>query len=174
MNRDGKLATNRSYPDTTRVCASSFRLKNGGAQITPTPASVGRCVIRSGWGDGLRFGGNARSDLYLQFALTLSKESGASYFAQAYIPTQPAQAIEGARISHAHEDPGRQESNFPPARQGAQAGLGETRFPRIIQCRSERSSRDPAAVPFPVGRGCYVTPISSVCTSWGGVTFRHP
>jgi len=82
-----------------------------------------------------RFGGNAGGDLYLRFALTLSKQSGASYFAQAYIPTQPAQAIEGARISQAHEDPGRQESNFPPARQGAQAGLGETRFPRIIQRR---------------------------------------
>src|SRR5579864_3541625 len=76
-------------------------------------------------------------DLYLRFALTLSKESGASYFAQAYIPTQPAQAIEDTRISHAHEDPGRQESNFPPARQGAQAGLGKTRFPRIIQWRGE-------------------------------------
>ena len=80
------------------------------------------------------FGGNAGRDLYLRFALTLSKESGAATFhAQAYIPTQPAQAIEDTRISQAHEDPGRQESYFPPARQGAQAGLGETRFPRIVQ-----------------------------------------
>src|ERR1700722_8697174 len=78
------------------------------------------------------FGGNGERDLYLRFALTLTKESGASYFAQAYIPTQPAQAIEGSRLSHAHEDPGRQESSFPPARQGAQAGLGKTRFPRIM------------------------------------------
>src|ERR1700736_5879415 len=77
----------------------------------------------------------AGGDLYLRFALTLSKESGASYFAQAYIPTQPAQAIEDTRISRAHEDPGRQGSYFPPARQGAQAGLGETRFPRIVQWR---------------------------------------
>src|SRR5579864_5151795 len=79
-------------------------------------------------------------DLYLRFALTLSKKAGASYFAQAYIPTQPAQAIEDTRISHAHEDPGRQESNFPPARQGAQAGLGETRFPRIVPWRGENAA----------------------------------
>ena len=82
------------------------------------------------------FGGNAGSDLYLRFALTLSNESGARTFhAQAYIPTQPAQAIEDTRISQAHEDPGRQEGNFPPARQGAQTGLGETRFPRIVLWR---------------------------------------
>jgi len=91
-----------------------------------------------GW--GCRFGGNAGSDLYLRFALTPSKESGASYFAQAYIPTQPAQAIKGTRISRAHEDPGRQESNFPPSRQGAQAGLGKTRFPRIVQWRGEKAA----------------------------------
>src|SRR5256885_11335261 len=53
------------------------------------------------------------------------------FHAQAYIPTQPAQAIEEARISLAHEDPGRPESSFPPPRQGAQAGLSKTRFPRI-------------------------------------------
>ena len=83
----------------------------------------------------LRFGRNAWRDLYLRFALRLPNESGARTFhAQAYIPTQPAQAIEDTRISHAHEDPGRQEGNFPPARQGAQTGLGETRFPRIVQC----------------------------------------
>ena len=79
-------------------------------------------------------GTNALCHLYLQFALTLSNESGAATFhAQAYIPTQPAQAIKDSRISHAHEDPGRQEGHFPPARQGAQAGLGKTRFPRIVE-----------------------------------------
>jgi hypothetical protein len=79
------------------------------------------------------FGGKAGSDLYLWFALTPSNESGASTFhAQAYIPTQPAQAIEDTRISQAHEDPGRQEGNFPPARQGAQTGLGKTRIPRLV------------------------------------------
>src|ERR1700692_1166710 len=88
----------------------------------------------------------AGGDLYLRFALTLSKQSGASYFAQAYIPTQPAQAIESTRISHAHEDQGRKEMDFPPSRQGAQTGLGETRFPRIIQWRV-RSPRPPAVEP---------------------------
>ncbi len=74
------------------------------------------------------------ADLYLWFALRPLNEPGASTFhAQAYIPTQPAQAIEDTRISRAHEDPGRQEGNFPPARQGAQTGLGETRIPRIVQ-----------------------------------------
>src|ERR1035437_8004685 len=88
------------------------------------------------------FGGNAGGDLYLRFALTLSNESGASTFhAQAYIPTQPAQAIEDTRISRAHEDPGRQESYFPPPRQGAETGLGETRFPRIAQWRGPERRR---------------------------------
>ena len=90
------------------------------------------------------FGGIAQGDLYLRFALTPSNESGASTFhAQAYIPTQPAQAIEDTRISHAHEDPGRQEGNFPPARQGAQTGLGETRIPRIVQWRGRERLRNP-------------------------------
>src|SRR5260370_13811172 len=90
----------------------------------------------------------AQGDLYLWFALTLSNESGASTFhAQAYIPTQPAQAIEDTRISHAHEDPGRQEGNFPPARQGAQTGLGETRIPRIVQWRGRERPRKPSFVP---------------------------
>jgi len=88
-----------------------------------------------------RFGGIAQGDLYLRFALTLSKESGAATFhAQAYIPTQPAQAIEDTRISQAHEDPRRQEGYFPPSCQGAQAGLGETRFPRLVQWRGQASA----------------------------------
>ncbi len=74
-------------------------------------------------------GRNPRADLYLQFALRPTNESGAAIFhAQAYIPTQPAQAIEEARLSRAHEDPGRPESSVAPPRQGAQAGLGEARF----------------------------------------------
>jgi hypothetical protein len=63
------------------------------------------------------FGANARADLYLQIVLSLSNESGAATFhAQAYIPTQPAQAIEKARISLAHEDPRRPKSSFSPPR----------------------------------------------------------
>jgi len=59
-------------------------------------------------------------DLYLRFALTLSKQSGAATFhAQTYIPTQPAQAVQEAWIPYAHEDPGRPESSFPPSREGA-------------------------------------------------------
>jgi ribonuclease P protein component len=70
--------------------------------------------------------------LYLPFALTLSTESGAAIFhAQAYIPTQPAQAKQEAWFSHAHEDPGRQEGNFPPPRQGTEAGFRKTWLPRV-------------------------------------------
>src|SRR5579871_6010693 len=50
-----------------------------------------------------------------------------TFHAQAYIPTQPAQAIQEARISHAHEDPGRPEGSCPPPRQGAQARAEERR-----------------------------------------------
>jgi len=58
--------------------------------------------------------------LYSTFALTLSRESGAAIFhAQAYIPTQPAQAKQEAWLSHAHEDPGRQKGDFPPRAKGA-------------------------------------------------------
>jgi ribonuclease P protein component len=59
-------------------------------------------------------------------------ESGAAIFhAQAYIPTQPAQAKQEAWFSHAHEDPGRQKGDFPPPRQRAEAGFREARLPRI-------------------------------------------
>src|SRR5947209_13376533 len=78
-------------------------------------------------------GATAPRHLYSSFALIPSTQSGAPTFhAQTYIPTQPAQAIQEARISHAHEDPGRPESSFPPSRQGTQAGLSEARIPRII------------------------------------------
>ena len=73
--------------------------------------------------------------LYSSFTLgPSSSQEQLLFHAQAHIPTQPAQAIEEARISHAHEDPGRPEGAIPPPRQGAQAGLGETRFPRIVPC----------------------------------------
>ena len=74
----------------------------------------------------------ASCHLYLPFALTLSRESGAAIFhAQAYIPTQPAQAKQEARLSHAYEDPGRPEGDFPPPRQRTEAGLGEAWLPRV-------------------------------------------
>src|SRR5215470_3254706 len=98
-----------------------------------------------------RFGANAAADLYLRFALRPSKLSGAATFhAETYIPTQQAQAVQEAWIPHAHEDPGRPEGSFPPPRQGAQAGLSEARFPRIVWrgrprphvCEKQRYSAD--------------------------------
>jgi ribonuclease P protein component len=70
--------------------------------------------------------------LYSSLALTLSTESGAAIFhAQAYIPTEPAQAKQEAWLSHAHENPGRPEGDFPPPRQGAKARFREARLPRV-------------------------------------------
>jgi hypothetical protein len=81
-------------------------------------------------------GGSFKIHLYLKFIRRPSNQSGDSTFhAQTHVPTEPAQAIEEARIPLAHEDPRRPESSLAPPRQGAQAGLGETRFPRIVQRR---------------------------------------
>ena len=77
-------------------------------------------------------GDNAAARLYSTFGSRPLNESGAATFnAEANFPTQPAQAIEEARISLAHEDPGRPKGSFPPPRQGAQAGLCKARIPRI-------------------------------------------
>src|SRR5258708_33560443 len=84
---------------------------------------------------GSPFAPIAPRHLYSLFALTPSNESGAATFhAQAYIPTQPAQAIQEARLSHAHKDPRRQEGDFPPPRPGPQTRLGDTRVPRLALC----------------------------------------
>lgn len=98
----------------------------------------------------LLFGTNAAPHLYSTFGSRPLNESGAATFhAEAYIPTQPAQAIEEARISLAHEDPGRPEGSFPPPRQGAQAGLCKARIPRIIV------GNDPAQDATPAFRESY-------------------
>ena len=74
----------------------------------------------------------ALGHLYLPFALTLSTEPGVVIFhAQAYIPTEPAQASQETWISHAHEDPGRQEGDIPSPRQGTEAGIGKARISRV-------------------------------------------
>jgi len=92
----------------------------------------GRVAAASADFEAGRFALMASGHLYLPFALTLSKESGAAIFhAQAYIPTQPAQAKQKARLSHAYEDPGRPEGDFPPARQRTEAGLREAWLPRV-------------------------------------------
>ena len=79
-----------------------------------------------------QFGIDAPRHLYSSFAFTPSTELGVAIFhAQAYIPTEPAQAKQEAWLSHAHEDPRRPEGDFPPPRQGTQAGFRETRIPRV-------------------------------------------
>src|SRR5258708_19779687 len=81
---------------------------------------------------GSPFAPIAPRHLYSLFALTPSNESGAATFhAQPYIPTQPAQAIQQARLSHAHEDPGRQEGDSPPPPQAPQTPLAQPRLPPL-------------------------------------------
>jgi hypothetical protein len=60
-------------------------------------------------------------------------QSGAGIFdAETYISTQPAQALEEARVPDSHEDQERGRSAVAPPGQGTQARLGETGFPRVV------------------------------------------
>ena len=66
-------------------------------------------------------------------------QSGAGIFnAETYISTQPAQALEEARVPDSHEDEKRGRSAVAPPGQGAQARLGETGFPRVVFPRIEQ------------------------------------
>ena len=123
-NANANLADKRAS-SAQRSLRPTSAVKRGNSQGRGSPEAEKHRKVE-------RFGANAAADLYFQFALTPKKESGAPTFhAETYIPTQSAQAVQEARIPHAHEDPGRPESSFPPSRQGAQAGLSEARFPRI-------------------------------------------
>ena len=71
--------------------------------------------------------------LYLPFASVKLIRSGAAIFdAETYISTQPAQALEEARVPDSHEDQERGRSAVAPPGQGAQARLGEAGFPRVV------------------------------------------
>jgi ribonuclease P protein component len=71
--------------------------------------------------------------LYLQFALSQLIQSGAGIFdAETYISTQPAQALEEARVPDSHEDEERGRSAIAPASQRAQTRISETGFPRVV------------------------------------------
>jgi ribonuclease P protein component len=60
-------------------------------------------------------------------------QSGAGIFdAETYISTEPAQALEEARVPDSHEDQERGRSAVAPPGQGTQARLGETGFPRVV------------------------------------------
>jgi hypothetical protein len=141
----GNLSTEIFFAE--RYSALSSIMLSSAAMVT-VARTVQHVRFRSGWlnslteilvaseiwvGGKLRshssFVSNAAADLYFWFALTPSNKSGAAIFhAQTHVPTESAQAIEEARVSHAHEDSGRPESTFPPPRQGAQAGLRQTWF----------------------------------------------
>src|SRR5271157_2336524 len=66
-----------------------------------------------------------------RFSTRFSKGAGI-FDAETYISTQPAQALEEARVPDPHEDEERGRSAVAPPGQGAQARLGETGFPRVV------------------------------------------
>jgi hypothetical protein len=71
--------------------------------------------------------------LYLLFVLSQRIQSGAGIFdAETYISTQPAQALEEARVPDSHEDEERGRSAIAPASQRAQTRISETGFPRVV------------------------------------------
>ena len=119
----------RISSECVHVGNPSFRLKNGCTQDDPVYSQKFELSFSV---PSRPFALEPLRHLYSTFALTLSTESGAAIFhAQAYIPTQPAQASQEAWFSHAHEDPGRQKGDFPPPRQGTEAGFRKTWLPRV-------------------------------------------
>src|SRR5208282_1453418 len=86
-----------------------------------------------------RFAASAARHLYLRFALSHLMQSGAGIFdAETYISTQPAQALEEARVPDSHEDQERSRRALPPAGQGTQARIREAGFPRLISRNRKR------------------------------------
>ena len=83
---------------------------------------------------GGQFACQARRTVYFWFALSnfLPVRSAVSN-AEAHIPTQPSSPVQDARVSFSHEDQERTGGDFPPSRQGTQARLRNTRFPRVSQ-----------------------------------------
>src|SRR5215469_5986577 len=81
----------------------------------------------------LAFARGAYAHLYLSFASRLLIQSGAGIFhAETYISTQPAQALEKARVPDSDEDQERSSSAVASPGQGTQTRLGETGFPRVV------------------------------------------
>src|ERR1700722_17911507 len=69
----------------------------------------------------------------LTVCLSPGIQSGAGIFdAETYISTQPAQALEKARVPDSHEDQKRGQSAVAPPGQGTQARLRKTGFPRVV------------------------------------------
>ena len=62
----------------------------------------------------------------------IASQEFVSFHAETYIPTQPPQTVEEARLSFADEDQERRQGAVAPSRQGAQARLGEARLPRVV------------------------------------------
>jgi hypothetical protein len=79
------------------------------------------------------FAASGARHLYLPFASSELIQSGAGIFdAETYISTQPAQALEEARVPDSHEDQERGRSAVAPPGQRAQARISKAGFPRIV------------------------------------------
>jgi hypothetical protein len=106
---------------------------SSGEVVTATPEVQADQISTAA--DGLRVCPSASRHLYFSFVFTplmdrsWLKSGAAIIHAQAYIPAQPASPLEDPRISHAYEDQERPGGDLATARQGPQAGFGETRFP---------------------------------------------
>ena len=107
----------------------------GGDEGKPTHLhqwSIPRTPHRQDYRDP-SFAADTRRHLYLPFASSKLMQSGAKIFdAETYISTQPAQALEEARLPDSHEDQKRGRGPVAPPGQGAQARLGEAGFPRVV------------------------------------------
>ena len=69
------------------------------------------------------------------------KETGAHFYAQAHISTQPPPPCENTRVPGAHEDQGRRCRVEPPPCHWPQARCSQRRLPRLtLPCRSARLS----------------------------------
>ena len=85
------------------------------------------------FGRGRSFAAFAARHLYFSFASRQLIQSGAGIFhAQTYISTQPAQALEKARVPDSDEDEERSQGAVAAPGQGTQARLGEAGFPRVV------------------------------------------
>ena len=101
------------------------------------------------------FAASGARHLYLRFALSQLIQSGAGIFdAETYISTQPAQALEEARVPDSHEDEKRGRSAVAPPGQGTQARLGEAGFPRVVFPRTTVASRQ-IQLPEEAGARCW-------------------
>jgi ribonuclease P protein component len=125
----------QTYPlASVRTPNPWVRILLRGRQFFPKSNTPGHTPARVCWG--------SQRHLYLPFASRKLIHSGAGIFnAETHISTQPAQALEEARVPDSHEDQERGRSAVAPPGEGTQARLGETGFPRVVDVPPKVSAR---------------------------------